>query len=318
MGVDVEQVANHTFFDPFGGNGAGFGRGRGTRRRAGTRPDPGSACAARTATRRRDPDRFQRYDEFEGLQAQLASPETFRRVGLEPPQGAASSLRFEPALDASGRPVIRVTSAVPIQQPLLTFLLEVDWGQGRLVREYSALIDAPRTVAAPMQPPIQAPSVSPSNAIVRPPAPAIAATPAAAPTAPTSRPTPSAAVPSPRPVAAVPAAPARQSMRLRQPLRPSSTGPVKAGQTPGRDRCERGGAQGYSVAQTMLALLRATPAKPRSAETSTSSSAAPCCGCRRRTNWRSSTSARPPRWCTNRSRSGAPRAGRCRSRRRRR
>ncbi|MFL6592645.1 MAG: FimV family protein, partial [Luteimonas sp.] len=53
--------------------------------------------------------------ELEGLQAQLASPETFRRVGLEPPQGAASSLRFEPAIDAAGRPVIRVTSTVPIQ-----------------------------------------------------------------------------------------------------------------------------------------------------------------------------------------------------------
>ncbi len=116
--------------------------------------------------------------ELQGLQVQLASPETFRRVGLEPPQGAASSLHFEPALDAAGHPVIRVTSAGPIQTPLLTFLLEVDWGQGRLVREYSALIDAPRTVAAPIQPPIQAPAMAPSNTIDRPPAPAVAATPA--------------------------------------------------------------------------------------------------------------------------------------------
>src|SRR5690606_15918521 len=49
----------------------------------------------------------------------------------------------------------------------LTFLVEVDWGQGRLVREYSALVDTPQTVAAPAQPPIQAPAAAPSNVITR-------------------------------------------------------------------------------------------------------------------------------------------------------
>src|SRR5688500_6792159 len=32
--------------------------------------------------------------ELEQLQARLASPDTFRRIGLEPPQGAAADLRF--------------------------------------------------------------------------------------------------------------------------------------------------------------------------------------------------------------------------------
>ena len=100
--------------------------------------------------------------ELQGLQVRLASPETFRRVGLEPPQGLVSSLRFEPAIDATGRPVIRVSSATAVEQPLLTFLVEVDWGQGRLVREYSALLDAPRTVSAPLQPPIQAATAAPA------------------------------------------------------------------------------------------------------------------------------------------------------------
>src|SRR3546814_1521940 len=99
--------------------------------------------------------------ELENLQARLASPETFARVGLEPPDSTVSGLQFTVALDPQGRPVIRVTSAEPINASLLTFLLEVDWGQGRLVREYSALLDAPETVAAPAQPPIQAPSAAP-------------------------------------------------------------------------------------------------------------------------------------------------------------
>src|SRR5690606_21824635 len=62
------------------------------------------------------------------------------------------------------RPVIRVTSATPPPGPLLTFLLEVDWGEGRLVREYSALLDAPETLAAPVQS-VQAPVVAPANTI---------------------------------------------------------------------------------------------------------------------------------------------------------
>ncbi|TXH70975.1 MAG: hypothetical protein E6Q88_07845, partial [Lysobacteraceae bacterium] len=96
--------------------------------------------------------------ELEALQARLASPETFARIGLAPPQGIVSDLQFAVALDPRGRPVIRVTSSQPVQQPLLTFLVEVDWGQGRLVREYSALIDTPQTAAAPSQPPSEAPT----------------------------------------------------------------------------------------------------------------------------------------------------------------
>ncbi|HWU79266.1 MAG TPA: hypothetical protein VN158_04270, partial [Caulobacter sp.] len=100
--------------------------------------------------------------ELEQLQARLASPETFTRIGLMPPQGIVSDLQFQVALDARGNPVIRVTSQQPVNQPLVTFLVEVDWGQGRLVREYSALIDTPKTVSAPLQPPIEAPVTAPS------------------------------------------------------------------------------------------------------------------------------------------------------------
>ncbi|WP_363796803.1 FimV/HubP family polar landmark protein [Lysobacter firmicutimachus] len=107
-------------------------------------------------------------EELAQLRAGLASPETFQRIGLQPPQGIVTDLRFTLALDAAGKPVIRVTSSQPVTQPLLTFLIEVDWGQGRLTREYSALIDTPRTAAAPMQPPIQAPTGAASNTIERP------------------------------------------------------------------------------------------------------------------------------------------------------
>ncbi|MEH6422347.1 type IV pilus assembly protein FimV, partial [Pseudomonas sp. CGJS7] len=107
-------------------------------------------------------------EELAQLRAGLASPETFQRIGLEAPQGIVTDLRFTLALDSAGKPVIRVTSTQPVNQPLLTFLIEVDWGQGRLTREYSALLDAPRTASAPLQPPIKAPTGAASNTIERP------------------------------------------------------------------------------------------------------------------------------------------------------
>lgn len=106
--------------------------------------------------------------ELESLQAELASPITFARIGLQPPAGVVADLQFASALDAAGRPIIRVTSEQPVNEPLLTFLVSVDWGQGRLVREYSALLDTPRTVQAPLQPAIDETVVSAPNVIERP------------------------------------------------------------------------------------------------------------------------------------------------------
>ncbi|MEP6633829.1 MAG: FimV/HubP family polar landmark protein [Luteimonas sp.] len=213
--------------------------------------------------------------ELEQLQARLASPDTFARIGLDPPQGVVSDLQFTVALDAQGRPVIRVTSSAPVQQPLLTFLVEVDWGQGRLVREYSALLDAPRTVAAPAQPIIQAPT-APSNTIDRPLETPLATT---IPTAPESTPAPAPASPATPAPAAQPLEPPPQTTDIAsnpppiaaptpEPIAPlptpvaqasdASSYAVKRGDTLGE--IARGvGAPGYSLDQTMLALLRANP-----------------------------------------------------------
>lgn len=200
--------------------------------------------------------------ELQGLQARLASPETFRRVGLEPPQGIVSDLVFTPAVDERGRPVIRVTSREPVRQPELAFLLEVDWGQGRLVREYSALVDTPRSVAAPLPPVIQAPVAPPpaasSGTIERPadpvaqaPAPA-AAPPVPTPPAPETAPPPVAATPA-APSPAAPAAPAAAAAPAGDDYR------VQRGDTLGKIAAGLPGTSGATLDQTMVALLRANP-----------------------------------------------------------
>ena len=109
--------------------------------------------------------------ELENLEARLAAPDTFLRVGLPLPDKMVSDLRFSLVRDAAGKPLIRVTSPGPVTMPMMTFLLEVDWGDGRLVREYSVLLAEPEAVAAATQPVIQAPVAAPSNAIVRAPLP---------------------------------------------------------------------------------------------------------------------------------------------------
>ncbi|MHC1653987.1 FimV/HubP family polar landmark protein [Stenotrophomonas maltophilia] len=175
--------------------------------------------------------------ELENLRVALASPATFERVGLQRPAGLVGELQFELTRNAQGRAVVRVTSQTPVETPSLSFLIEADWGQGRLVREYSALVDAPASALAVAEPEIVAPAGTLSNAIAREaaPAPAPAAMPAPAPARPRTAP------------AAVAAAPAEGSITVQRGQTLSQiAGRVAAGNQVSRDRA-------------MIALLRANP-----------------------------------------------------------
>ncbi|XTQ92946.1 FimV/HubP family polar landmark protein [Xanthomonas sacchari] len=182
--------------------------------------------------------------ELERARVALASPATFARVGLERPQGLVSDLQFRFTQTRKGRAVIQVSSRMPVDVPSLSFLIEVDWGQGRLIREYSALIDAPNTAAAIDAPAIDAPAAAqPSDRIAREtstaaPTPAAAATPAT----PSARP-----AATPRPAPAPAAAPG------------DALAPVRAGQTLSQIAGQLARGNGHSLDQTMVALLRANP-----------------------------------------------------------
>ncbi|WP_341936993.1 FimV/HubP family polar landmark protein [Marinimicrobium sp. C2-29] len=72
----------------------------------------------------------------------LASNEDFERAGLERLE-YYSQLRFEVMLDHESGPIVRVTTREPVREPYLNILVEARWASGRLLREYTFLLDLP-------------------------------------------------------------------------------------------------------------------------------------------------------------------------------
>ncbi|MGY2281549.1 FimV/HubP family polar landmark protein [Pseudomonas monsensis] len=85
----------------------------------------------------------------------LASPEDFAKAGVDR-QAFLNDLTFTPVLNASGKSVLRVTSSKPLSEPMVKFLVQVMWPNGRLLRDYSVLLDpskfSPQIADAAAQP----------------------------------------------------------------------------------------------------------------------------------------------------------------------
>ncbi len=86
----------------------------------------------------------------------LGSAEDFERVGVER-FFFLTSLSFQVAYAPNGDPQIVVTSSRPITEPYLNFLVEVLWPNGRLLKEYTVLLDPP-TFSEAAAPAVSAPS----------------------------------------------------------------------------------------------------------------------------------------------------------------
>ena len=223
-------------------------------------------------------------EELSNLTVQLASQDTFQRYDLDRP-GFLTSLQFE--VVRSGRAdgnVVRVTSTQPITEPFITFLVEATWSRGRLLREYTLLLDPPTFAPPPSTPQAEAvtaptrsapadagqidrpaprqqtpaPAPAPSQPAIRPPVQAPAET--------VAEPQPEPITPSPQPAPAEPApAPAPQPT----PAEPSSQ-PSFITEFPNDVAVVRGDTlwgitqrvrpdSNLSINQTMLAIYEANP-----------------------------------------------------------
>ncbi|MHB8721268.1 MAG: FimV/HubP family polar landmark protein [Steroidobacteraceae bacterium] len=81
-------------------------------------------------------------DELTALRASLADREAFTRYGIDRP-AFLSSLSFKVGKGKDGRDALLVRSSDAIPEPFVTFLVEVNWARGRLMREYTVLLDPP-------------------------------------------------------------------------------------------------------------------------------------------------------------------------------
>jgi len=183
--------------------------------------------------------------ELDSLTATLASDQAFRdaRVEFAP---VLSSLRFSVEKKSNGKAVLKVVSSRPVTDPFIDMLVELSWASGRLVREYTVLLDPPgmakpQTVApVAVSTPVQAPAPK-------------AAAPAPAPVTATSQP----AAPAPIASKTQPADKASQPASAPQSAASTSV-QVKRGDTlagiAGRVRPE-----GVSLEQTLIGLYRENP-----------------------------------------------------------
>lgn len=234
-------------------------------------------------------------EDLDGLSAKLAPIEAYRVAKIE---FADILLAVTASVQRRGNALVVVLSSVqPINDPFIDVLVELNWASGRLVREYTFLLDPPE-YRGPAQAAMPA-VVEPARAeplVLSAPAAAAAAAPAAAPliapaASPAASPTtsPAAASAAPKaPLAQVPAAPSRAaaaSARVNGIGRPSDApalataapapiaapGAAAAGAAPGeRTHLVKSGdtlgrvaqqyaIEGVSLEQMLISLQRSNP-----------------------------------------------------------
>jgi len=84
--------------------------------------------------------------ELAGMSARLAPQAAFREAGIDYAT-ALYDLRFAIEKRSNGTPVLKISSAKPVNDPFMDFLVELNWPAGPTVREYTFLLDPPEVAA---------------------------------------------------------------------------------------------------------------------------------------------------------------------------
>lgn len=183
--------------------------------------------------------------DVEELDISLASAETFVKLGLSRPS-VLMFVQFEVKQRDNGSYYIHATSKNAIREPFLDFLVEAKWPAGRVLREYTLLLDPP-TRHAEMASPVNAATTGGSNGQQ------------------TSKPATTQQAPMNQPQAAVSAPmPQQESVTYypsQQTAAPSGVnyGPVRAGDTLWQIALKVRPNRDISAPQMMMALLKANP-----------------------------------------------------------
>ena len=181
-------------------------------------------------------------EEAASLKTSVASPEAFRAAGLDY-NAALAGVQISLQRRADGRAFIRLSSDRPVAEPFVDLILEASWATGRIVRDYTMLLDPPTLRAA-------------APAAVSVPQVAALSTPAAIPATPSAGAAPAPAARTPAPVA------------VRKPPAPGTGGTTKATDNGGKKVVVQPGDTASKIAaavkpaqvsldQMLVALLRA-------------------------------------------------------------
>src|SRR5690349_3566372 len=81
-------------------------------------------------------------DELESLSAKVADPSVYRDNNVQFP-GALSRARVVIEQNPNGPPQLKVTTSQAVNEPYLDLIVEVNWATGRVVRNYTFLLDPP-------------------------------------------------------------------------------------------------------------------------------------------------------------------------------
>ncbi len=87
-------------------------------------------------------------EELRSLKVAVASRDVFERFGIDR-LDMLDDLRFTVESGPGGQAVVRVRSSEPVVEPFLTFLVEARSSGGRLLREYTVLLDPPMFLPEP-------------------------------------------------------------------------------------------------------------------------------------------------------------------------
>ena len=181
-------------------------------------------------------------DELAALRANLAGRDAFTRYGIDRPP-FLSTLTFKVGKGKDGRDALLVHSSDAIPEPFVTFLVDVNWARGHLMREYTVLLD----------PPVYTPGEAASSAA-----------PVAAPTVPAAPIRPSAPAPAAAPSAANRAPAATQSAAASEPAAPLAGNTYRVGKGDTLTKIARSlranvPVKQADIDQTMMAVYRANP-----------------------------------------------------------
>ena len=87
----------------------------------------------------------------------LASSEDFERIGVDRTY-FLTELKFKVEVDGQGGATVTVTSHKPVREPFLNFVIEAEWPSGKLLREYTLLMDLPVFSGGESKPAVQTPT----------------------------------------------------------------------------------------------------------------------------------------------------------------